>query len=72
VPREDADEFRAADAEPCSLCDSQRKGDFQVVVWSPVTARSPRRNFFKGLQKWIASLFRVGAHNLPAPVSRPC
>jgi hypothetical protein len=72
VPREDADEFRAADAEPCPLCDSQRKGNFQTVIWSPVTVSSPRSDFFKRLQKRIASLLKQESHNLPAPVSRPC
>ncbi len=72
VPREDADEFRAGDAQPCPLCDATRKDDFQMVIWSPVTVSSPRRNFFKGLRKWMANLFRTEAHNLPAPVSRPC
>jgi len=72
VPREDVDEFRAEDAEPCPLCDNQRKGNFQMVIWSPVAVSSPRRNFFKSLQKRIANLFRTEPHDLPAPVSRPC
>lgn len=72
VPREDADEFRCADAEPCPLCDSQRKGNFQMIVWSPATVRLSRWNFFTGLRKRILSLLKPEPHGLPAPVSRPC
>ncbi len=43
-----------------------------MVIWSPLAGRPPRCNFFKGLRKRITKLFRTGAHNLPAPVSRPC
>ncbi|MEK7780461.1 MAG: hypothetical protein AAB370_03035 [Verrucomicrobiota bacterium] len=70
VPREDADEFRAADAAPCPLCDSQRKGNFQMIIWSPVN--QSRRNLFTELRQRIASLLKPEPHNLPAPLSRPC
>jgi hypothetical protein len=70
VPREDADEFRAADPLPCALCDD-RKATFQMIVWSSVTVRPARRNLFISLRQRIVCLFKPEAHNLPAPVSRP-
>jgi hypothetical protein len=72
VPREDADEFRALDAAPCPLCDAQRKGNFQMIVWSPAPVSSPRRNFFQTLCARGAGWLKPETHNLPAPVSRPC
>lgn len=72
VPRVDADEFRAADAGPCPLCDGQRKGNFQMMDWSPPTVSLPRRNFFKSIRKRLASLLKPEPSSLPAPVSGPC
>jgi len=71
VPREDADEFRAADGTPCALCDD-RKATFQMIVWSATVVRPPRQNLVTSLRQRLANLFRTEAHNLPAPVSRPC
>jgi hypothetical protein len=71
VPREDADEFRAADAEPCALCDD-RKPAFQVIVWAPTVLHPQPRHFFAGLRKRVASLFKSGTHELSVPASRPC
>jgi len=64
IPREDADELRAADPEPCLVCDSLPRRNFQTIVWSPRTTAKASRPNHRKLPYWLLNLFH---HSRPEP-----
>lgn len=57
IPREDADELRAADPLPCPVCDNLPQRHFQTVDWSPRSMRIRRADLLPRLSHWMQSWF---------------
>ena len=72
IPREDADDLRAADPEPCAVCDNLPKRKSQTVIWSPRVTQEARSLTYGNLHGWFLNLFRhspspaATAHGAPA------
>jgi hypothetical protein len=60
IPREDADELRDADPEPCELCDRLQHRSATFQQWNPKPARIARGNPLKHLAH-RCDLARVGS-----------
>ena len=75
LPHEDADELRAADPEPCAVCDNLPRRHTQTVIWSPRVDRVTSSNHRGAFQHWFNRLFQQSPtadsapHHPTAPAS---
>lgn len=75
LPHEDADELRAADPEPCAVCDNLPRRKIQTVVWSPRFDKATHSNHRGIFQHWLLRFFQQSpadanaTHHPTAPAS---
>jgi hypothetical protein len=78
LPHEDADELRAADPEPCAVCDNLPRRQIQTVIWSPRVASRTSSPEYGKIQGWLLSLFQHSPahakadHGSPASAISSC
>ena len=73
IPREDADELRAADPEPCEICDNLRYPSASVEEWNPKpvpAAHASMAVYLAQVSKLIGRAIEVRTHVLWAELSR--